>query len=76
MSTRSPRPRVWPAPIALGLITAFGLIAALLSDGIGDVLAWVALAVPVAVVTRYSWRRRLAASGAPGVCQISRGTFR
>lgn len=33
----------------LGLISASGLITALLSDGIGDVVSWIALAVPVVV---------------------------
>ncbi len=49
--------RVWPAPIALGVLSAVGLTAALLSDGLGDVLAWAALAVPVVVVTHYACRR-------------------
>ncbi|MGH8488392.1 MAG: hypothetical protein ACREXS_05870 [Gammaproteobacteria bacterium] len=41
--------RVWAAPITLGLVTLFGLIAALLADGIGDAVSWAALAIPVAV---------------------------
>ncbi len=41
--------RVWLVPIALGLLSGVGLVAALLSDGPGDVLSWLALAVPVAV---------------------------
>jgi hypothetical protein len=41
--------QVWSAPIMLGLISASGLITALLSDGIGDVVSWIALAVPVVV---------------------------
>lgn len=36
--------------MAQGLVSTFGLIAALLSDGIGDVLSWAALAAPICVV--------------------------
>jgi len=52
------RVRVWHAPIVLGVSTAIGLIAALLSDSVGDVLAWITLGVPVAVVLWYAPRRR------------------
>lgn len=45
--------QLWAAPIALGILSAVGLFAALLSDGIGDLLSWVALAMPVAVVVWY-----------------------
>lgn len=54
----SGRIKVWTAPIALGVTTAAGLIAALLSDAAGDVLAWLALATPVAVVLWYVPRRK------------------
>jgi hypothetical protein len=50
--------RMWGWPIVLGLLTAFGLISALFSDGgWGDKLAWVALGIPVAVCAWYGWRR-------------------
>ena len=42
--------RVWRAPMGLAALSAVGLVAALLSDGPGDVLAWLTLAAPVAVV--------------------------
>ncbi|WP_333874962.1 hypothetical protein [Methylobacter sp.] len=38
--------QIWTVPIMLGLISACGLVAALLFDGIGDVVSWIALAVP------------------------------
>lgn len=47
------RIRIWTAPILLGVLSAVGLIAALLSDGAGDVLGWLTLGVPVAVVLWY-----------------------
>lgn len=53
------RIRVWTAPIYIGVISTVGLIAALLSDGgLGDYLAWLALAIPVAVVLWYVPPRR------------------
>lgn len=50
--------RMWGWPIALGVLTIAGLISALFSDGgLGDMLAWVALGVPVIVGAWYGWRR-------------------
>lgn len=57
--SRPQRIRVWTAPIYIGVISTVGLIAALLSDdGFGDYLAWLALAIPVAVVLWYAAPRR------------------
>jgi hypothetical protein len=52
------RIRVWTAPIVLGVLTSFGLVSALLSDDIGDVLAWLTVGAPVAVVFWYIPRRQ------------------
>ncbi len=53
------RIRIWTAPIYIGVISTIGLIAALLSDdGLGDYLAWLALAIPVGVVLWYTPPRR------------------
>lgn len=53
------RIHVWRAPVVLGVATAVGLVAALLSDGgLGDVLSWLALAAPVAIVMWYVPRRK------------------
>ncbi|MGJ7608100.1 hypothetical protein ACSFA7_27465 [Variovorax sp. LT1R20] len=50
--------RMWGWPIVLGVLTTIGLISALFSDGgFGDMLAWVALGIPVAVCAWYGWRR-------------------
>ena len=46
--------RMWTAPIVLGVLTATGLVSALVSDGWGDVWSWVGLGVPLAVVTWYA----------------------
>lgn len=39
----------WPAPLTLALLSLAGLVAALLDDGFGDIIAWFALGAPVAV---------------------------
>lgn len=51
----SPTPwQIWGAPLAIGIASAVGLTAALLSDGPGDLLSWITLSVPVLVALRYS----------------------
>lgn len=42
--------RVFGAPLLLTLVSAIGLLSALLGDDLWDVLSWVALATPVAVI--------------------------
>jgi len=49
------RNQVWGMPLFLGIVSVTGLIAALVSDGAGDVLSWAALSMPVAVIIRYVW---------------------
>lgn len=47
------RPRAgstWGAPGLLALASLVGLLAALLGDGAWDVLSWLALGAPVAVI--------------------------
>jgi hypothetical protein len=49
--------KMWGAPIALGVLTATGLLSALVSDGgFGDWWSWVGLGVPVAVMAWYWWK--------------------
>lgn len=48
---------LWGWPAALGLLSASGLVSALVSDGWGDAWAWLALGVPVGVMTRHALRR-------------------
>jgi len=51
--------RLWGWPIVLGVLTLFGLISALFSDGgLGDVFAWIALGIPVAAGIWFGWGRR------------------
>jgi len=49
--------RLWGWPLALGVLTASGLLSALLSEGWGDVWSWLALGTPLALIARHAWRR-------------------
>lgn len=56
---RLPFWRLWGWPLALGLLTAIGLVSALFSDhGPGDWLAWVALGIPAAGCLWWGWLKR------------------
>jgi len=50
--------RLWGVPIVLGVLTAIGLVAALLGDGFLDYVSAVALGIPVALGTWHSMRRQ------------------
>lgn len=52
---QSPR-EVFRIPVLLGVATAVGLLSALFGDDGWDVLSWLALLVPIAVVG-WAWRR-------------------
>lgn len=50
VSASRPSASVWPWPIALGLLTIFGLLSALLGQhGIWLALSWAALSIPLIV---------------------------
>jgi hypothetical protein len=46
----------WPAILAA--LSSFGLISALIGDGIWDGLSWIALAIPLAVMGWFASRGR------------------
>lgn len=50
--------RIWLWPIVIGVLSLAGLIAGLVSDGMGDWLAWAGLGVPVALSAVLSWRKQ------------------
>ncbi|MDN5941604.1 MAG: hypothetical protein L0H94_06960 [Nitrospira sp.] len=50
--------QVWGMPIVLAVLSASGLITALLGDGIWDILSWIGLAAPVVAVGWYMTRIR------------------
>jgi hypothetical protein len=49
--------RIFLAPAVIALVIAFGLVSALLGDGIWDQASWIALAAPLAVLVFYICRR-------------------
>ena len=50
--------RVWSFPIGLGMLSVLGLVSALLADGLGDIVSWIALAVPGVVAAWFTGRSR------------------
>ena len=64
MSRVLPTHKIWEIPITLGVLSLVGLVAALVADGVGDAVSWIALAIP-AVVSARGFRRRTPRSSAP-----------
>ncbi|MGK9416841.1 hypothetical protein ACSSUR_11875 [Pseudomonas cedrina] len=50
--------KVFSVPLGIGLLSAAGLFAALLGDGVWDSLSWVGLGVPAAIGVRGLLKRR------------------
>ena len=49
--------QVYAPPLAIAILSIVGLISALVGDDIWDVLSWLTLAIPPAVILYY-WLRR------------------
>jgi hypothetical protein len=49
--------QIFRAPAIIALIVAFGLISALLGDGLWDAASWAALALPLAVAAFFYCKR-------------------
>jgi hypothetical protein len=49
--------RVWAWPIALAVLSASGLLSALVSDDWGDRWSWLALGLPLVVMARHGLRK-------------------
>lgn len=47
---------IWIIPLLLGIVSLFGLIAALVGDDLWDVLSWLTLAIPLLVIGRFIWK--------------------
>jgi hypothetical protein len=45
--------QIWGIPLILGVVSAIGLISALLGNGVWDILSWVMLGLPCAVIAWY-----------------------
>jgi len=58
MSHHASLRKVWTWPIVIAALSTLGLGAGLVSDGWGDVLAWLGLAVP-AVISLWALLRRV-----------------
>ncbi len=50
MSQPFPFRKVYGAASLIAVVTLFGLLSALLGDGVWDALSWVLLAIPLAVI--------------------------
>ena len=57
MSRKPSLVRTFAAPFVIGLASLVGLIAALLGDGLNNLISWIGLAVPVLVIA-WAWMRR------------------
>ncbi len=56
MSQSFPFCKVYGTASLIAVLTLFGLLSALLGDGVWDALSWVFLAIPLAVILwKYSW---------------------
>lgn len=49
--------QIWGWPIVLAVLSTFGLLAALLGTGMWHWLSWLSLAVPLAMIGYYTWRK-------------------
>ncbi len=56
-STRRSLTQIFLPPAMIALIVAFGLVAALLGNGIWDTASWIALAFPLALVAFFLCKR-------------------
>lgn len=54
---RTPFGRLWGWPIVLGIVTAIGLVSALVGDGVWDTVSWLGLGLPVAISAWYGLLR-------------------
>jgi uncharacterized membrane protein YuzA (DUF378 family) len=56
MSTNNSFIKLWGTPVLLGILSLAGLIAALVGDGIWDIVSWIALGIPVIVMIKYYFK--------------------
>jgi len=49
------RRQIWGMPVVLAVISAIGLLSALLGDGVWGIVSWVALAMPVMISVWCAW---------------------
>lgn len=56
MKNGGERVNVWAVPLLLGLASVGGLLSALFFDGVGDLVSWLLLGLPVYVGVFYAVR--------------------
>lgn len=49
---------VWSMPLILGILSLFGLVSALIGDGLMDFLSWLTLGIPLIVIGWFIRRPR------------------
>jgi hypothetical protein len=57
LSRHKPTVQIFLIPAIIAVIIAFGLVSALLGDGVSDALSWLALLLPMVVIAYY-WLRK------------------
>ncbi|TZF84101.1 hypothetical protein FW774_11720 [Pedobacter sp. BS3] len=50
--------KVWGIPVILAILSIFGLLSALIGDNFWDVLSWVTLGIPVAVMAWFLIKKK------------------
>lgn len=65
MSTPFPFRKVYGPAIVIAIITLYGLLSALLGDGVWDTLSWLALTVPLVILAWYYIRGKRSAGKRP-----------
>jgi hypothetical protein len=58
INARRTSAQIFVLPAIIAIIVALGLISALLGDGIWDAASWIALALPLAFVAFFHWKRQ------------------
>jgi hypothetical protein len=49
---------IWRWPVIIATVSMIGLLAGLIFDGLGDLLAWLALSPPVVLSVWHGWVKR------------------
>ncbi|WP_420149088.1 hypothetical protein [Spirosoma sp.] len=47
---------IWAIPLWIGIISLFGLIAALVGNNLWDVMSWITLGIPLLLIGRFVWK--------------------
>ncbi len=53
MNAKSDFWHIWTIPLLLAIVSLWGLLSALVGDGLLDVLSWLTLSIPLVVIARF-----------------------